>query len=315
MITPPDYDVIIVGGGPAGLTAGLYTCRARLKTLLIEEMFVGGQVATTEMVENYPGFKNGISGPELIQNMEEQAKKFGLEILTGGIEGLSVGKDDLKQVKLSNRELSCTALIIASGTKPNELGVKGESELKGRGVSYCATCDGPFFRGLDIAVIGGGNSAVEEGVFLTKYVKKVYIIHRRNELRADKIVQERAFNNEKIELVWDTVLDSIDGDETVNGIEVRNVKTGVLSKLKVGGVFMYVGVKPNTEFLKGVVTVDKRGFVITDDEMKTSEPGMFAAGDVRVKLLRQIATAVGDGATAAFAAERYIEDLKHAETN
>jgi len=302
-----DYDVIIVGGGPAGLTAGLYTCRSRLKTLLIEEMFIGGQVTTTEMVENYPGFKDGITGPELIQQMEEQAKKFGLDVVTGGVESISVDEKNLKFVKHTDRELSCVALIIASGTKPNELGVAGESELKGRGVSYCATCDGPFFKGLDIAVIGGGNSAVEEGMFLTKYAKKVYIVHRRQELRADKIVQERAFNNEKIEFIWESVLNKIEGSQTVNAVEVRNVKTDVLSRLDVGGVFMYVGVKPNTDFLKGIVAVDERGFVITDDEMNTSIPGIFAAGDVRVKLLRQIATAVGDGATAAFAAERYIE--------
>ncbi|MFA4909471.1 MAG: thioredoxin-disulfide reductase [Desulfobacteria bacterium] len=305
-----DYDVIIVGGGPAGLTAGLYTCRSRLKSLLIEKMVVGGQVVTTETVENYPGFKDGIKGPELIQEMEEQAKRFGLEILTGDVAGVSVGEDNLRRIKLSDRELSCKALIIASGSKPNEMGIEGESELRGRGVSYCATCDGPFFQGLDIAVIGGGNSAVEEGIFLTKYAKKVYIVHRRDKLRADKILQERAFNSEKIEFVWNAALNKIEGSPTVSAIEVRNVKTNTISKLEVGGVFMYVGIKPNTEFLKGLVTLDERGFVITDDEMKTSAPGIFAAGDVRVKPLRQIATAVGDGATAAFTAEKYIEDIK-----
>jgi len=305
-----DYEVIIVGGGPAGLTAGLYTCRSRLKSLLIEKMVVGGQALTIKMVKNYPGFKDGIKGLELIQNMEEQAKKFGLDILTGDVEGVSAGEGNLRQIKLSDRELSCRALIIASGSKHNEMGVKGESELRGRGVSYCATCDGSFFRGLDIAVIGGNNSAVEEGIFLTKYAKKVYIVHRRDQLSADKIVQERAFKNKKIEFVWNTVLERIEGNQTVNAILLRNVKTNTLSKLEVGGVFMYVGIKPNTEFLKGIVALDERGFIITDDEMKTSLPGIFAAGDVRVKLLRQIATAVGDGATAAFTAEKYIEDIK-----
>ncbi|MDY6854909.1 MAG: thioredoxin-disulfide reductase [Thermodesulfobacteriota bacterium] len=302
-----NYDVIIVGGGPAGLTAGLYTCRSRLKTALIEKMVVGGQVATTEFVENYPGFKDGIMGAELIQHMEEQAKGFGLEILFGEIEGVDIGEDQLKFVKFGEKELLCKALIIASGTRPNELGIPGENALKGRGVSYCATCDGPFFKELDIAVIGGGDSAVEEAIFLTRYAKRVYIIHRRDKLRADKILQERAFNNEKIELVWDTVLDKITGSQTVEAIEVSNVKTKEVSKIEVGGVFMYVGLKPNTEFLKGLLSLDKRGFVITDDEMKTSVPGIFAAGDVRVKLLRQIATAVGDGAIAAFVAEKYLE--------
>ena len=308
-MSTPDYDIIIIGGGPAGLTAGLYACRARLKCLLIEKMFVGGQVATTETVENYPGFQDGIKGPELTQNMEEQAKRFGLEIMTGDVEKVGIGENELRNVKLTNKELSWSCLIVASGTKPNELGVNGESELRGRGVSYCATCDGPFFKDLDIAVIGGGNSAVEEGMFLTKYAKKVYIVHRRDKLRADKILQERAFDNKKIEFVWDSVLDKIEGSQTVNAIDVRNVKTDAVSKLDVGGVFMYVGIKPNTEFLNGVVSLDKRGFVITDDEMNTSVPGIFAAGDVRVKLLRQIATAVGDGATAAFAAEKYIDGM------
>ena len=304
-----DYDVIIIGGGPAGLTAGLYTCRSRLKTLLIEEMFVGGQVATTDLVENYPGFVDGIKGPELVEKMEEQAKKFGLEIVNEKIEGVASSDDSLIITKLNSREFSCRALIIASGTRPNELGVVGESELRGRGVSYCATCDGPFFKELKIAVVGGGNSAVEEGIFLTKYAKKVYIIHRRDKLRADKIVQERAFDNEKIEILWDTVLEKIEGDQSVESIQVRNLKTDKVSQLDVGGIFLYVGITPNTDFLKGVLNLDKRGFVITDDEMKTSVPGIFAAGDVRAKLLRQISTAVGDGATAAFSAERHIEEL------
>ena len=305
-----DYDVIIVGGGPAGLTAGLYTCRSQLRTALIEGMFIGGQVATTEMIENYPGFQGGVTGTELAQNMEEQARKFGLDVVTGELEGVNLGKDDLKEVRFNDRKLSCRALIVASGTKPNEIGVKGEKEFKGRGVSYCATCDGPFFRGLDIAVIGGGNSAVEEGLFLTKFAKKVYIVHRRDRLRADKIAQERAFNNEKIEFVWDSVLDEIEGRETVTAAHVRNVKTNDLSRLEVGGVFMYVGIRPNTSFLKGMVALDKDGFVTTDDEMKTTLPGVFAAGDVRAKLLRQIVTAVADGAIAAYAAERYIEETR-----
>jgi len=301
-----DYDLIIAGGGPAGLTAGLYAARAMLRTLLLEKMAPGGQAATTFFVENYPGFPEGISGPDLAQAMENQAKKFGLEVTYGEVKKMSF-QEPLWEVEYEDRKFLAKAVIVASGVESRKLGVPGEETLRGRGVSYCATCDGPFFKDQEIGVVGGGDSAVEEALYLTRFVSKIYLVHRRNALRAEKIIQERAFQNPKIEFLWDTVVTRVLGDSGVEGMELQNVKTKALRTLKVGGVFLYVGSLSNTEFLKGIVKLDEQGYVITDDQMATSAPGVFAAGDVRKKLLRQIATAVGDGAMAAFAAGQYIE--------
>ncbi len=303
-----EHDLLIAGGGPAGLTAGLYAARGKLRTLLIEKMAPGGQAASTFLIENYPGFPEGIPGPELSQAMEKQAKRFGLEMINGEVNHL-VAKGKHWEVGWEGRKVTTKTVIVATGVEPIKLGVPGEEELKGRGVSYCATCDGPFFRDQDIGVVGGGDSAVDEALFLTRFARRVYIIHRRNALRAEKILQERALQNEKIEILWDTVVAKVLGRTGVEGLELKNVKTQETRTLQVNGVFFYAGLKPITGFLGGVVKLDDRGYVITDGNMATSAPGIFAAGDVRQKLLRQVTTAVGDGATAAFAVERYLESL------
>lgn len=304
-----DYDLIIAGGGPAGLTAGLYAARARLQTLLVEKMSPGGQAATTFHIENYPGFAQGVSGPDLAQAMEDQAKRFGLEVTYGEVKGLG-SREPFWELEVEDRKVSAKAVIVATGAEPRKLGVPGEETLRGRGVSYCATCDGPFFKDQDIGVIGGGDSAVEEALYLTRFARRVYLVHRRDALRAEKIIQERALENPKIEILWDTVVTGVVGDSGVEGLELQNVKTKGTRSLKVGGVFFYVGWLSNTGFLRGTLNLDDQGYILTDDNMATSAVGIFAAGDVRKKLLRQIATAVGDGATAAFAAEKYIESRK-----
>jgi thioredoxin reductase (NADPH) len=303
-----EYDLLIAGGGPAGLTAGLYAARARLRTLLIENMAPGGQTTSTFRVENYPGFPDGISGLDLAQAMERQAKRFGLEIINAEVQQLA-SRGHLWEVNQEGKKFIAKAVIVATGVKPVKLGIPGEEKLKGRGVSYCATCDGPFFRGQDIGVIGGGDSAVDEALYLTRFARLVYLIHRRNSLRAEKILQERAFQNEKIKILWNTVVCKVLGETGVEELELKNLKTQEKQTLKVSGVFFYVGLKPNTEFLRGVVSMDEQGYLITDENMATSAPGIFAAGDVRQKVLRQVTTAVGDGATAAFAVERYVDSL------
>lgn len=303
------YDVVIIGGGPAGLTAGLYTSRAKLKTLGIEKGLVGGQVATTEFVENYPGFEEGITGAELSMKMERQAKRFGLEIVQASVgEVREEGKTKKIFLEGSEEAYEAKSLIIATGAHPKLLDIPGEDSLRGKGVSYCATCDGAFFKGEQIAVVGGGDSAVQEGIFLTKFGEKVYIIHRRDKLRAEKILQERAFENSRIQFIWDTVVQQIEGDEAVSTLRLRNVKTGEESSLDVQGVFIYIGYRPNTEIFRDLLNLDQDGFIVTDEAMATSAAGVFAAGDVRSNALKQISTAVGDGAKAAIAAEHYIEE-------
>jgi len=302
------YDLIIIGGGPAGLTAGLYATRARLKTLLVEKMFLGGQAASTYLIENYPGFPEGILGPDLTQAMEKQAKRFGLEVINGEVKSINP-RQKFWEVGMDEQNFLTKTIIVASGVEPVKLGIPGEEELRGRGVSYCATCDGPFFKDQEVGVIGGGDSAVDEAIYLTRFARKVYLIHRRDSLRAAKILQERARQNEKITIFWDTVATKILGQEGVEGLELKNVKTQETKLLPVKGVFFYIGLRPMTNFLKDLIRLDERGYILTDENMATSAPGIFAAGDVRQKLLRQVTTAVGDGATAAFAVERYLENL------
>ncbi len=301
------YDVIIIGGGPAGLTAGLYAARARLSTLLIERAIPGGQIVNAELVENYPGFPEGVSGYELGQLMYAQATKFGLETLAEEVTGIEL-RDKVQVVKTTDGDYTTRSLIIASGSELNKLGVPGEKEFTGRGVSYCATCDGALFKDEVVAVVGGGNAAIEEALFLTRFVSKVMVIHRREELRAAKVLQERAFANPKIEFVWDSVVEAIKGDDAVSGLEVKNVKTGEVSSLNVTGVFIYVGFHPNTDFLKGFLPLDSVGNIPVNDQMETEIPGVFAAGDLRSNSARQVVTAVGDGATAALSAERYLSE-------
>ena len=300
------YEVIVIGGGPAGLTASLYTSRSRLNTLLIEAGLLGGQMTTTADIENYPGFPQGITGDELSRLMEEQAKRFGLEVVSQQVVEVRL-EGDKKVVKTEEGTYLCEALIICTGAEYRKLGVPGENELAGKGVSYCATCDGAFFQGSSIVVVGGGDSALTEALYLTKFAKEVTIIHRRDALRGTKIHQERVFANPKIKLIWDSVVEEIKGDSAVQSVLVRSVKTGEKTEHPIEGVFLFVGLLPKTQFLKGLVQMDEGGYILTDENCETTVKGIFAAGDCRRKLLRQIATAVGDGATAAFAAEQYLE--------
>ena len=300
------YDVIIIGGGPAGLTAGLYTSRSRLKSLLIENGLLGGQMTTTELIENYPGFPEGITGDELSRLMEEQAKRFGLEVIPEYVVEVKL-EGDKKVVKTEEGNYLSQTLIICTGTEYRKLGVPGEKEFAGKGVSYCATCDGAFFRDNQIVVVGGGDSALTEALYLTKFGKEVTIIHRRDALRGTKIYQERVFTHPKIKLLWNSVIQEIKGDSVVKSILVKNVKSEEVTEHPIDGVFLFVGLSPRTQFLRGLVDMDEEGYILTDANGQTSVKGIFAAGDCRKKLVRQIATAVGDGATAACSTEKYLE--------
>jgi thioredoxin reductase (NADPH) len=306
-----DYDLVIIGGGPAGLTAGIYAARARLNVILIEIAACGGQVVITDWIENYPGFPQGVSGADLVQNMVSQAEQFNLKIESNEVVSIINASESIKEVKLADRTVKTHAIIIATGASPQKLGIPGEDRFYGKGVSTCGTCDGPFYKDRVVAAVGGGDTAVQESVFLTKFARKVYLIHRRDELRATKILQERALANDKIEILWDSIVTSINGGLTnVENISIKNVKTGDTKDLAVDGCFIWVGISPNADFLKDGVNVDEYGFIITDSNMATSAPGVFAAGDVRNTPLRQITTAVGDAAIAAFSAEQYIESIK-----
>ncbi|OGB87513.1 thioredoxin-disulfide reductase [candidate division WOR-1 bacterium RIFCSPLOWO2_02_FULL_46_20] len=296
-------DLIIIGGGPAGLTAALYALRARLKVLLVEKMILGGAASTTFQIENYPGFPEGLSGLELGKRLQEQVNKLNLEILWGDSTRV---KD--RQVQVDGKTLSAKAIIIATGTESTKLGIPGEDKFRGRGVSYCATCDGPFYKDKNVMVIGGGNAAIEEALFLTRYASKVSVVHRRDKLRADKILGERALANEKIYFYWNSIAEKIGGQEKVDELTVKDLLTDKKFKVPVDGIFVYIGSQPNSTLVKGLVKLDKQGFIITDEDMKTSTQGVFAAGDIRAKSLRQIVTAAADGAIAAESARKYIEE-------
>ncbi|MBW2010588.1 MAG: thioredoxin-disulfide reductase [Deltaproteobacteria bacterium] len=304
-----DYDLVIIGGGPSGLTAGLYAARAKLNVILIEKMAPGGQILATDWIENYPGFPEGLTGCDLAQKMAEQAKRFGLNIECGDVTSLDLSQP-VKKIKFCDRVISTHAIIIATGASPQKLNVPGEDANLGKGVSFCATCDGPFFRDKVVAAVGGGDSAVQESLFLTKFAKKVYLIHRRNKLRATQILQERAFANDKIEFVWDSVVTGIDGLFGVEKISVKNGKTGESGEIAVDGCFIWIGIRPNAEFTGDAVKKNDAGFILVDSNMETSVPGVFAVGDVRDTPLRQVATAVGDSAIAAISSNHYIENLK-----
>lgn len=303
------YDLVILGGGPAGLTAGLYASRAQLKTLLIERGVPGGQAAGSFHIENYPGFPEGISGPELGQHMLDQARHFELGTWTAEITSVDLAGPE-KVVTTDKGAVRARAVILASGAKSADLGVPGEEQFKGRGVSYCATCDGAFFRDQTVAVVGGGDSAIDEAIYLTRFAKEVVIIHRRHALRATKVLQDRAMANAKIRFVWDSVVDEIGGGGMVEWVTVRNVKTCDKARLAVDGIFVYIGLRPSSEFLAGAVTLDPRGYVVANEEMETNVPGVFAAGDLRVKTLRQVVTACADGAIAAFNADKFLQEQR-----
>ena len=308
-----ELDLIIVGAGPAGLTGALYAGRSMLRTIVLEKGVPGGELLNTELIEDYPGFES-VKGFELAERMASHALKFGAELITDGVTAVERQADGCFTVTTESgqRYRAPTVLLTAGGT-PSKLGIPGEVEYAGKGVSYCAVCDGHFFRGEVLGVVGGGDAAAEEAEFLTRYASKVYLIHRRHELRASKIIQQRVFQNPKIELVWDTVVERIEGDTTgVRQLAMKHVGTGATSTLPVGGVFVFIGFRPNTGVVKGHVAHDAGGYLVTNEHMMTSLPGLFAAGDVRAQLTRQVTTAVGDATTAVIAATRYLADLKEA---
>ena len=300
------YDTIVIGAGPAGMTAALYAARANLKVATLEQGAPGGQMNNTSDIENYPGFES-ISGPELSMKMFEPLEKLGVENLYGIVSGIE-DKGDYKVVKTGDEEYQTKTVIIATGAKHRHIGVAGEEEYNSRGVSYCAVCDGAFFRDEDLMVVGGGDSAVEEAIFLTQFAKSVTIVHRRDALRAQKVLQDRAFANEKIHFAWNTVVEEIKGDNRVTSLVLKDVQTGEVREQAAGGVFIYVGLDPVSDFAQDLGILDDQGWVITDDHMKTSVPGVFAVGDVRQKDLRQVTTAVGDGAVAGQEAYKYITE-------
>ena len=306
-----EYDVVIIGGGPAGMTAGLYASRASLKTLLIEKAVMGGQMMTATTIENFPGYPGGIGGPELMMRIQEHCVEFGLETEYGTVENV-VDNGITKTVVMDDREIVCKTVIVATGAIPRKMGIEGEDALIGKGISYCATCDGAFFRDVPIAVIGGGDTAVEEALFLTRFASKVTLVHRRDQLRATQILQDRTLANEKVEVAWNSVVDGLESDSSgLTGAVLKDTKTGETRKIELQGMFVAVGVTPTTEFIRNLVAVTDDGYIKAGEDTLTSVPGIFSAGDNRTTLLRQVSTAVGDGAVAALMAEKYITDLEH----
>ena len=302
-----NYDVAIIGAGPGGLSAAIYAARGGLKTVVFEKALIGGQIVLSADVENYPGYEETLSGFDIIDKFKKQAERFEAEIREEEIVSLE-DKGNSKIIKTRKETYEVKTVIVATGAHPRKMDVPGEEELTGRGVSYCATCDGALYRNKIVAVVGGGDSAVEEALFLTKFASKVYIIHRRDELRAVKIIQDRAFKNEKIEFIWDTVVEEVQGKQFVENLKLHNRKTGENSILQTDGVFVYVGIIPNNELVKDLVKLDDQGFILADENLMTNIPGVYAAGDIVQKTLRQVVTAASDGAIAAFFAEKYIEE-------
>ena len=307
------YDVLIIGGGPGGLTAGLYAARANFRTLLVESGMVMSQITVTHLVENYPGVPD-IGGYDLVEKFKEQAKKFGLQgayAAVAGLEKATLSGMPGWKVKTDAGDFEALSVIVATGANWRKIGVPGEAEFTGRGVSYCATCDGPFFRDRQVVVIGGGDTAVQEALFLTNFASKVTIVHRRDRLRATPLLRERAASNPKIAFAWDSIVAEIGGKEAVTHVRVANVKEPEETReIPADGVFVFIGLVPNTGFLEGAVKLGRDGYIVADRDMKTSAPGIFACGDCIEKLLRQVVTACGDGATAAFSAQLYVEDIK-----
>ena len=300
------YEVIVIGGGPAGLTAGLYASRAGLKTLLFERGMFGGQIVNARQVDNYPGFPEGVSGIELASLMHQQATKYGLETITAEV--TAVKRGHTYNVTTTEGNFEAEAMIIAAGSEYRKLGVPGEEKLLSRGVSYCATCDGFFFRDLDVAVVGGGDTAITDALELSEHASKVYVIHRRDQLRAGQVLQQLALAHPKLKPIWDTVVDEVIGESKVSGLRLRNVKTGAITDLQVAGVFIAVGLEPNSQCFASIVDLDETGLIKTNELMATSAPGIFAVGDIRKNSARQVASAVGDGATAALSAFKYLRE-------
>ncbi|HPY96432.1 MAG TPA: thioredoxin-disulfide reductase [Candidatus Cloacimonadota bacterium] len=301
------YDIAIIGAGPAGLSAAIYAARGGLKTIVFEKGLIGGQIIVTADVENYPGFNENLSGFEIMEKMRLQALKFDAVIKEEQVKG--IGFEGLcKIIETDDNQYRVKSIILATGAHPRKLNVPGEDRFIGRGVSYCATCDGALYRNKIVAVNGGGDSAVEEALFLTRFAEKVYIIHRRDALRAVHAIQQRAFNNPKIKIIWDTVIHEVNGKDQVESLTLFNKKTETISALQVDGLFVYIGIIPNNHLFESRIELDTQGFIVTNEYMETNIPGVYAAGDIRQKLLRQVVTATSDGAIAAFAAEKWIEE-------
>jgi thioredoxin reductase (NADPH) len=311
-VPPYDYDTVIIGGGPAGYTAGIYAARSGLKTLLVEGAATVSQITATDLIENYPGIPDGINGFDLMQLFKKQALNFGLEITARDVQSVKKPSENtvIWDVVVGDKSCKALSVVAATGAQWNKLGVPGEEEFTGKGVSYCATCDGPFYRNKDVIVVGGGDTAIQEALFLTHFAKKVIIIHRRDRLRAAAILQKRASAEKKIEFVWRARLAEVTGREFVTGIKVVDVESGNINTIEAEGVFIFIGLTPNTALFRDILTLDQGGYIITDDNMRTSAAGIFAAGDCRAKQFRQVVTAAGDGANAIRSAELYIDELK-----